>query len=92
MIRSEGHEISDVIVPHEDHTSVFYDSVADSGEIEDGLAASEFVTGLAELTARRTESGAGLHEFLAANLNQFESEVVVEIERLAELVTESGEA
>ena len=91
-VRSEGHEISDVIVPHEDHASVFYDSVADSGEIEDGLAASEFVTGLAELTARRTESGAGLHEFLAANLNQFESEVVVEIERLAELVTESGEA
>ena len=87
-VHSDRHEISDVIVPHEDHAKVFYDSVA---AIEVEPAASEFVTGLAELTSRRTESGAGLHEFLAANLDQFESDVVVEIERLAELVTQGGE-
>ena len=91
-VQSDGHKISDVVVPHEDHTTVFYDSATDIEKTEEGLAASEFVTGLAELTARRTDSSAGLHEFLAANISQFESEVVVEIERLAELVTESGES
>ena len=79
-----------MIVPHEDHKKVFYDSVTDAGEIEVAQTASEFVTGLASLTARRTESGAGLHEFLAANLSQFDKPVVTEIERLAELVTGNG--
>lgn len=88
-VQSDGHKISDVIVPHEDHTKVFHDSVT---EIETKQTSSEFVTGLAELTARRTESGAGLHEFLAANLSQFDTKVVAEIERLAELVTGNGES
>jgi len=86
-VQFDGHKISDVIVPHEDHTKVFYDSVT---EIKAEHTASEFVTGLAGLTARRTESGAGLHEFLAANLSQFDKPVVTEIERLAELVTGNG--
>ncbi len=91
-VQSGGHDISDVIVPHEDHTKVFYDSATEVEDNEAGRLGSEFVTGLAELTARRTQSGAGLHEFLAANMSQFESKVVVEIERLAELVTQSGES
>ena len=86
-VQSDGYKMSDVVVPHEDHTKVFYDSVT---EIEVEQTASEFVTGLAGLTARRTESGAGLHEFLAANLSQFDKPVVAEIERLAELVTGDG--
>ena len=89
-VQSDDYKISDVIVPHEDHKKVFYDSVTDAGEIEVAQTASEFVTGLASLTARRTESGAGLHEFLAANLSQFDKPVVTEIERLAELVTGNG--
>ena len=52
---------------------------------------SAFVTGLAELQAQRTASGAGLWEFLDHNLGQFEPAVAEEIRALAHEVTKNGE-
>jgi hypothetical protein len=74
-----------VTVPHEPFDEVFYPEVicddSDSG------AGSGFVADLRELTARRTDSGAGLHEFLKQHLDQFEPPVAEEILRLAAQVT-----
>ena len=53
-------------------------------EEEAVTAGSTFIHGLAEMKARRTESGAGLKEFLAANLGEFDPEVQGEINKLAE--------
>ena len=55
------------------------------------LGTSDFVSGLAELTARRTESGAGLHRFLAENVKQLESPVADVIMQLAQEVTQTNE-
>ena len=55
------------------------------------IGASAFVTGLAELQARRTQDGTGLVEFLKGNLSQFEPAVADEIMNLAMEVTNEGE-
>jgi hypothetical protein len=77
-----------VEVPHRPYDEVFHESV-----IETTVAAgqSAFVSGLAELQARRTATGAGLWEFLNQNLGQFEPEVADEIRTLAREVTKDGE-
>ncbi len=62
------YEIVDVVVPHRPFEEVFHDSLDDDGSEPTG---SDFVAGLKELQARRTQSGAGLREFLAQNLEQF---------------------
>jgi hypothetical protein len=67
-------------VPHEPFDSVFHQGIAPS---ESQYLESVFVQGLAELQARRTESGAGLKQFLESNLLQFEEDVREEIESLA---------
>jgi hypothetical protein len=41
------------------------------------------------MTARRTDSGAGLQEFLSKNLPKFDEDVQVEINKLAEEVFNS---
>lgn len=70
-------------VPHEPFEKVFFDEVrSDSLDLEESL----FVKGLAELQARRTESGAGLKAFLQENLSQFSPPVSGEILKLAEEV------
>ena len=84
----DEYKISDVVVPHRSHDEVFHDSLA-VAKIEQST--SDFVTGLKELTSRRTESGAGLHEFLSENLCQFEPGVAREIKSLANEVTGIGE-
>ena len=74
-----------VKVPHQDAAQVFYDldsSVADETE----QSQSSFVTGLATLQSRKTESGAGLIQFLKENVSQFEAEVAIEILKLADNV------
>jgi hypothetical protein len=53
---------------------------------------SAFVSGLAELQARRTETGAGLMEFLEKNLTAAEPEVSREILDLAREVTAHAQA
>ena len=51
---------------------------------------SAFIAGLAELQARRTASGAGLHDFLQQNVNQYSPAVAAEIMHLAKEVTSDG--
>lgn len=87
-VTADVYNVIDVIVPHREHAEVFHDSLSVQ-KIEQST--SDFVTGLKELTSRRTESGAGLHEFLAENLCQFEPGVAREIKTLANEVTGIGE-
>lgn len=75
-----------VEVPHAPTDQVFYQSVADTdteGET------SAFVRGLAELQSRRTDTGAGLMEFLEQNLGQFNEVTAAEIWNLAKEVTDN---
>lgn len=71
-----------VIIPHERARDVFAPVEVDEAP---GVWAngSEFVQGLGDLLARRTESGAGLRRFLNENLSDFEPEVAAEILELA---------
>ena len=71
--------------PHQDADQVFYD-LESLGTDEAETNQSSFVTGLAMLQSRKTESGAGLMQFLKENVNQFETEVAGEILRLADVV------
>jgi predicted phosphodiesterase len=86
-VGESDYEISDVVVPFQPFEEVFHDPVADADCEPDS---SDFVTGLKELQARRTQSGAGLHEFLAQNLGQFAIPVAREIEILANQIMQTG--
>jgi DNA repair exonuclease SbcCD nuclease subunit len=77
-------ERSYIEVPHRPYSEVFHEVVLDNPPVTE---ASAFVAGLAELQARRTETGAGLAEFLQANLSQFDAAVAEEILTLAKEVT-----
>jgi hypothetical protein len=73
-------ERSLVVVPHRPFEEVFHDGVT----VEDsGFERSEFVQGLAELQIRKTDSGAGLRQFLDLNLPHFDDDIRTEIESLA---------
>jgi hypothetical protein len=72
-------------VPHEPFDNVFHPELEiDATNQEQG---SGFIADLRELTARRTDSGAGLNDFLKQHLDQFEPPVATEIQRLAAHVT-----
>ena len=82
-IVSDNQFLHYVKVPHQDAAQVFYD--LDSVGIEDtDQNQSSFVTGLAMLQSRKTESGAGLMQFLKENVSQFETDVAGEMLKLAE--------
>ena len=50
------------------------------------------MAGLAELQARRTQTGEGLVQFLETNLTQFEPDIAEEIRQLArEVMTDDGQ-
>lgn len=84
-IASDGQWLHYVKVPHLAAEQVFYDlDSLDADDIQTNQ--SSFVTGLAMLQSRKTESGAGLMQFLIENVNQFEAEVAREILKLAEVV------
>lgn len=69
-----------VEVPHQAFEDVFHEEIAaEPAESADSL----FIKGLAELQARRTESGAGLLGFIQENLGRFSEPVANEILRLA---------
>jgi len=57
------------IVPHRPFEEVFPDQAFPPEEAASGEASSQFLEGLARLAWRRTREGAGLQEFLAANLH-----------------------
>jgi len=82
-------------IPHQPFDQVFYEAVSDAEADEE--TGSAFVSGLAELQARRTQTGEGLMLFLEKNLDQFEEDAVREIMQLAYEVTrndgsENGQA
>lgn len=87
-VEPEDYTLTEIEVPHRPHDAVFH-SVSAQADAEQ--SSSEFVTGLAELNSRRTQSGAGLHVFLAENMAQFEPAVVAEIRALASEVTGNEE-
>lgn len=76
-----------VEIPHAPADDVFHEAVFAE---ESGTTTSQFVEGLRELQLRRTDSGAGLHQFLEQNLDQFPDDVAAEIRRLATLLTGAG--
>lgn len=77
-----------VEIPHEPFENVFHESILDEPQEE---FRSSFVEGLAEMMHRRTDSGAGLHEFLDKNLGQFQPAVATEIKVLAQEVTDGND-
>ena len=77
-----------VVVPHEPFDSVFHAGI--EADAPDELTGSVFVQGLAELEARRTDTGAGLMEFIEKNVGTFEPAVAGEILSLAKEVTSNG--
>lgn len=70
-------------VPFADFEEVFHlDPVTDSLPVD----SSAFIQGLESLRQLKTEGGAGLLEFLEANLSQFDPDVAEEIQSLAQEV------
>lgn len=86
-VKPSGWERERVVVPHEPFEEVFY-PLTDRPDVE---AQSGFVTGLAELQARRTSGGEGLQEFLGRNLGRLEPEVQDEIRTLMQETLSHGE-
>ena len=84
-IASDGQWMHYVKVPHEPANDVFYELDSMSPESSESNQ-SNFITGLAMLQSRKTQSGAGLKQFLNDNVTQFEPDVASEILKLAEAV------
>lgn len=84
-IAADGQWMHYIRIPHQDPEQVFYDLASLSND-ETESNQSSFVTGLSMLQSRKTESGAGLMQFLKENVSQFETEVASEILKLAEVV------
>lgn len=80
-----GLKFTDVTIPHRSFEEIFHEAMVPT---EHERNESAFVTGLKELTHRKTASGAGLHEFLKENLDQFESDVADQILNLAKEITQ----
>ncbi|MFQ5795305.1 MAG: metallophosphoesterase [Candidatus Bipolaricaulia bacterium] len=86
-VRSKTWSHEHVEVPHRPFEEVFHEMV----EVESvDTSESAFIAGLAELQARKTDSAAGLMQFLEKNLEQFEDEVAQEIMVLVREVTSDG--
>ena len=77
-------------VPHRAAHDVFHEMVLETSEGEE-IQPVQFVDGLKELQVRRTDTGAGLHQFLEMNLTQFDENVAEEIRNLARMVTATEE-
>jgi len=84
----EGWRRSQLEVPHAPFDEVFHEEVGE--ETEEGVP-SAFISGLAELQSRRTDTGAGLKLFLEKNLVQFEASVATEVQKLASEVSSYDE-
>jgi predicted phosphodiesterase len=70
-------------IPHRPFAEVFPDQDFPPEEGEAQITESRFLEGLARLAWKRTREGAGLHEFLSANLNPEnpETEIIWELYR-----------
>ena len=76
--------IDKVVIPHRPFAEVFHEALLPR---DDESTASEFVAGMKELLMRRTDSGAGLQEFIKHNIDQFEPDVATQINALVAEVT-----
>jgi len=85
QVSGVGLKFDDVVIPHKPFDEIFHEAMVPT-EQEQGESA--FISGLKELTNRRTDSGAGLKEFLHENVSQFESDVADQILNLAEEITQ----
>jgi DNA repair exonuclease SbcCD nuclease subunit len=85
-VADDGLKTSYIEVPHRPFEDVFHAMVADPDSESRLSGDSAFITGLAELQARRTDTGEGLATFLDQNLDQFEPDVAEEVQRLARTV------
>jgi len=85
-VAPNDYTITDIAVPHQAFDDVFFEAqlIASSQP-----ATSGFVSGLKELVSRKTQSGAGLHQFLEQNLVQFDDAVADEIRQLAQEITQT---
>jgi len=83
-VTPEGWKRSVIEVPHRVFDEVFYEEVI---EVTEAGVPSAFISGLAELQSRRTDTGAGLELFLEKNLEQFNATVADEVRKLASEVS-----
>ncbi|QDV65285.1 metallophosphoesterase [Crateriforma conspicua] len=79
-----------VAVPHETFDSVFHEAL-ESDESATDDQGSGFIADLQELITRKTETGAGLIQFLNDNLDDFAPDVGQEILKLAGEVTQHSD-
>ncbi len=86
-VTSANYECHSVPVPHLPFDEVFHPLVIDHVV---NAEESQFITGLADMQARRTASGAGLEACLEQNLTQFQPQVAAEIRTLAREVLANG--
>ncbi|MEM7455452.1 MAG: metallophosphoesterase [Planctomycetota bacterium] len=78
-------EVTCVEVPHAPFEEVFYEQLIEADpERPEGVT---FAAGLKELQTRSTDTGAGLHQFIQANTDQFDEPVANELLALAAAVT-----
>ncbi|MCA9017812.1 MAG: metallophosphoesterase family protein, partial [Planctomycetaceae bacterium] len=79
-VTAEGWQRSLIEIPHAPFDEVFHEEVCE--ENAEGIP-SAFISGLAELQSRRTDTAAGLKLFLQKNLEQFAPTVAEEVRKLA---------
>ncbi len=77
-------------VPHGTFREVFHGAVIEATEAGPEQSSS-FVSGLGDMLAQKTDSGAGLLEFIRSNVGEFEDDVAREVLTLAEEATDGGE-
>lgn len=82
----EGWRSQRVVVPHRPFEEVFHQELAAAPPVGDSV----FIRELAALLSIRTASGAGLRQFLDANLGQFDGRVADQIRLLAQEVLSDG--
>ncbi|MEX2389190.1 MAG: metallophosphoesterase [Phycisphaeraceae bacterium] len=87
-VDKEGWRHEHVTIPHRAFEDVFHETVI---EEQIDTRESAFVTGLAQLQAQRTQTGAGLMAFLKQNVSQFDDEVAAEILTLAREVADDDD-
>ncbi len=87
---SETPEFSYIEVPHLPAVDVFHERVHDESD-ELALGESAFISGLQQLESIRTQSGAGLADFLQANAHQFNPDINNYIHELMQEVLENAE-
>lgn len=86
-ITASGCELSRIAIPHAPFDEVFH---AETSGQKPEDAGSVFIRALADFESVRTASGAGLRQFLDANLGQFEPKVADEINVLANEVLQDA--